>query len=137
MDTCKKSTWMTAALAGVLGWATPAMAQPHAAPGTAPAIERISLQRFDLPIRMAQLTQNVGNRRHALVGPTPGVGVGSGSEAEESFWACEELSQQHFLGSSGADACSKAYEILLREKFKGSFPDLLRWWNQEKALRHP
>jgi hypothetical protein len=54
-------------------------------------------------------------------------------EAEKVFWDCERLSAAHVLGAGDAAICSGAYEVLLRQKFRGDFPALMAWWSREKS----
>lgn len=57
------------------------------------------------------------------------------TEAEKVFWYCERRSTAHVLDPGDAFICSGAYEVLLRQKFRGDFSELMAWWSREKPFR--
>jgi hypothetical protein len=75
--------------------------------------------------------------RPAPAGSGSGSGVESLAEAERLFWNCEKHARIHAWDATGAAACSNAYELILRSRFRGSFSDLMKWWNHEKNANNP
>lgn len=111
------------AFAAVLALTTSVMAQPSSAPaGLGNAHEAAR----SFPATAPQDTD----------GPGTSSGTRSASllTAEQLFWECEQSSQTQVLGAGDAAICSGAYELLLKERFKGKFSDLITWWKRGKSL---
>jgi hypothetical protein len=119
--TLHTSTGACLALAGVLAWAVPGLAQPgltaEGAPGTVSGVQAIAPAA-----------------REGLAAPPPPPPAHI-TEAEKRFWACENASRDRVLDTGDAVLCSGAYELLLKERFGGRFSDLLSWWQREKAMK--
>jgi hypothetical protein len=56
-------------------------------------------------------------------------------QLERTFWTCDYLAT-HFGTAGDTGTCASAYQLLKERKFGGRFDDLLRWWQDNKAVQH-
>lgn len=56
----------------------------------------------------------------------------SPAELEKTFWDCDFTATYSTITAGETAACSEVYERLKKERFSGSFGDLLVWWRQHK-----
>lgn len=107
----------------VLAWTVSAVAQPSPPPaGAGDPYEAVN------PVRETEPTAPDGRATPSGTRPDHLI------SAEKLFLECEKHSQTRVMEVSDAALCSGAYELLLKERFKGKFSDLMAWWNQEKSL---
>jgi hypothetical protein len=52
---------------------------------------------------------------------------------EAEFWQCERTAASIGMGFDEGLLCAELTERLKRERFNGSFDDMLLWWNAGKA----
>ena len=58
------------------------------------------------------------------------------SQLEKAFWVCDYVATTRGIHATHTDLCSTVTDELRKEKFGGSYQQMIDWWQQNKPAEH-